>query len=405
MSAVPFYSESAAARRARVEAMALPGPKPQFGLAIIGAGMIGREHLRVATLLGRARVIGLYDTEPTSVQRSLADFATYAPTSLAPPRVYASLEEVCADPAVDGIFVCTPNFTHHDLVVQLLPCGKPLFVEKPMATTLADAAHLLELAASNTGFLQLGMQYRFKAQYVEAFKAAREGALGNIKTISMSEYRPPFLDKVGQWNKFNRFSGGTLVEKCCHYFDLINLMAQSEPHRVYATGGQAVNFLDFEQDGERSDIDDHAFVIIDYANGVRASFTLNMFAQELYEEMIVTGEHGRLLATEHSTFKREEASRATIQVEVTGHPYYQPCVVTYPAVIERSGHHGATFFEHEAFIDRLEGKATDAATPLQGLWAIIVASAAQASIAGGEPVSIPDFLIANRLHRATKETA
>lgn len=65
------------------------------------------------------------------------------------------------------------------------------------------------------------------------------------------------LDKVGQWNKYARFSGGTLVEKCCHYYDLLNLFAAATPERVYA-------------------------------NGVRASFTLNMLAPHFYEEPVVS---------------------------------------------------------------------------------------------------------------------
>ncbi|MFL2495511.1 MAG: Gfo/Idh/MocA family oxidoreductase [Porticoccaceae bacterium] len=95
-------------------------------------------------------------------------------------------------------------------------------------------------------FVQLGLQYRYKSQYVEALHELKQRkSLGSLKTISVSEHRPPFLDKVDQWNKFNQNTGGTLVEKCCHYFDLMNLMADAAPIRVYASGGQAVNFADF----------------------------------------------------------------------------------------------------------------------------------------------------------------
>jgi predicted dehydrogenase len=230
-------------------------------------------------------------------------------------------------------------------------------------------------------------------------------ALGDIKTISMSEYRPPFLDKVGQWNKFNQYSGGTLVEKCCHYFDLINLMADAEPESVYASGGQSVNFLDFEYDGKISDIDDHAYVIINYKNGIRASFTLNMFSQELYEEMIVVGVRGRLLASETSSFTPGTTSKANLVVEVDGHQAYKGQDVTYPPVIERSGHHGATFFEHEALVDQLEGKLTDCATPLQGLKAIVIASAAQESIATRRVIDIDEYVEQNNLTQALNESA
>ena len=115
----------------------------------------------------------------------------------------------------------------------------------------------------------------------------------------MSEYRPPFLGKVDEWNKFATFSGGTLVEKCCHYFDLINRVAQSTPKRVFASGGQAVNFLDFEHNGN-SDIDDRLVI-----PGATMGFVvglLNMFSEELYEELLSVVA-GRLHAWENASFK------------------------------------------------------------------------------------------------------
>ena len=49
------------------------------------------------------------------------------------------------------------------------------------------------------------------------------GVLGDIKMLAIREHRFPFLEKVGDWNRFNRYTGGTLVEKCCHFFDLMRL--------------------------------------------------------------------------------------------------------------------------------------------------------------------------------------
>ncbi len=388
-----FFDESDIERSARVREWS-PEPQAQFRFLIVGCGMIGREHIRVTRLLGKAAIVGLVDPHQPSTDAALALFED----SSEKPKVFDTTDLAIAELKPDAVFICTPNYTHHEIVEGLVKHGVPLFIEKPMATSLADAAHIVELARDYPSFIQIGMQYRFKSQYSEAFRQVKAlQTLGSVKTISMSEYRPPFLDKVNQWNKFNEYSGGTLVEKCCHYFDLINLMAESKPVSVYASGGQAVNFLDFELNGKQSDIHDHGFVVIDYENGVRASFTLNMFAQELYEEFIVGGEKGRLIATESSSFKREESSVGKIKVEVDDHPDYEFRETTYPAIIERSGHHGATFFEHEAFVDQLLGKANDAATVEQGFRAMALASAAQESIATETKISIDDFLKAHSL--------
>ena len=358
-------------------------------LLIVGAGMMGREHLRVSQRLGWAEVQGVVDPFDGSIDWAQSDWALL---SSRPLQVYADLREACLDSAVDAIVICSPNHTHYETLQIVCESGKPILLEKPMATTLTDAMEMVRLARSYPSVIQLGMQYRFKAQYVEAlFEVQAQASLGAVKTIAMSEYRPPFLDKVNQWNKFNRHSGGTLVEKCCHYFDLMNVIAASRPKKVYASGGRGVNFLDFEWQGELSDIDDHAMVIIDYDNGIRASFTLNMFCQELYEELVVVGECGRLVAGEQASFHPNTPSEARLQVEVPGHPAYRPQGVGYPPWIEETGHYGATFFEHIAFHQQLAGERVDAATPQQALWSLIVASAAQHSMVSGQAVEVATF--------------
>ena len=358
-------------------------------LLLVGVGMMGREHLRVTQQLGWAEVQGIVDPFNGSIEWALSDWSLL---SSQPLRVYPDLREACLDSAVDAIVICSPNHTHYDVLQIVCESGKPILLEKPMATTLADAMEVVRLASEYPSVIQLGMQYRFKAQYVEAlFEIRAKASLGLVKTVAMSEYRPPFLDKVNQWNKFNRHSGGTLVEKCCHYFDLMNVIAASRPKKIYASGGRGVNFLDFQWQGVPSDIDDHAMVIIDYDSGIRANFTLNMFCQELYEELVVVGECGRLVASEQASFHPDTPSEARLQVEVPGHSAYRPQPVGYPPWIEETGHYGATFFEHIAFHRQLAGERVDAATPQQALWSLIVASAAQYSMAIGQAVDVAAF--------------
>lgn len=370
-------------------------PKPTYALAVIGTGTIGQEHMYVATLLGRTRVHGIYDSQPQSMDSAEKNFKGYSEQPLIR---YADLVSACSDPEVDAFLICTPNHTHADVLKVAMRSGKPIFLEKPMATTLADADAIVKANDAYPSFIQIGLQYRFKAQYLEAFHEVQQRqSVGVVKTISMSEYRPPFLDKVGQWNKFNQNSGGTMVEKCCHYFDLINLLAGAMPLRVYASGGQAVNFLDFQKDGIPADIDDHAFVIIDYANGVRANFTLNMFCHDFTEELVITGDRGRLVANELFNVHQQQPSKATIALEKGEWGASKQTDVTYAREIEKSGHHGATYYEHVAFANQLDGKKGEAATVVQGLWSIIVASAAQQSIEIQQAVDIRAFMLENNL--------
>ena len=247
--------------------------------------------------------------------------------------VYDSLEAACNDPAVDGLIISTPNYTHLEVLRVAAKSGKHIFLEKPMATTVADAYEILKISQDYPAVLQIGLQYRYKAMYVEAIHEAQERkSLGDLKMISILEHRFTFLDKVNQWNKFSKYSGGTLVEKCCHYFDLLNLFAQSRPKKVFGTGSQAVAFTEFEYEGEKSDILDNAFVTVEYANGVQASFNLCMFAPVYYEEIIMVGDQGRLKAYDDMPLYPSEQPKNYLEVSLGVDKPSRFCTPVYPSI-------------------------------------------------------------------------
>jgi predicted dehydrogenase len=364
---------------------------PKYKFNIIGVGSNGLEHLRVTLLEGRATIHGIFDPNPGSVESAQREFSQL--TGGGNLVVYNSLEAACNDPEADGLIISTPNYTHIDVIRQAVKSGKHILLEKPMATTIRDAHEIAQLANSYGAVLQIGLQYRYKAIYVEAVHEALERrSIGDIKTITILEHRIPFLDKVGQWNKFSEYTGGTLVEKCCHYFDLFNLFAQAKPVSVYAAGSMAVNFAEFEYNGQKSDILDNAFVIVTYENGVRANFNLCMFSPLFYEELTLCGVEGRLKAFENYDFLPANSPGTRLEV-LRGESYPSrittPC---YPAVLEESGHNGATYFEHINFINNIEGQETSTATAAEGFWSVVVGAAAEESVKTGNVVVIDELL-------------
>lgn len=370
----------------------IPGSEPRYRFNIIGSGIIGMEHIRVTLLEGRATINGIYDVSPKSAESGRTVFRQLRPDD--PLKIYDSLEAACTDPAADALIICTPNYTHFEVLKTAVTSGKPILLEKPMATTVSDAFEIVRMSADYESFLQVGLQYRYKAIYQEAIAAAlRQKTIGAIKTISILEHRPPFLDKVGQWNKFSRYSGGTLVEKCCHYFDLFNYFSESRPREVYAVGDMDVNFTEFEYQGKRADILDDAFVTVRYENGVKAMFNLCMFAPLFYEEITICGDEGRLRASEKDDFITGQRLKTEFQINRSARPSYasQP---HYPAVIEQSGHNGATFFEHLNFVENLQGNPVDTVTAgvLDGFWSVAVGAAAELSAKEGRIVRIDEML-------------
>jgi predicted dehydrogenase len=361
---------------------------PRYRFAIIGCGTMGIEHVRNTVLEGQAAIAGLYDPAPSSIaaaEQALSRFGAAAP------RSYRDLAEACGDPDTDALFICTPNFTHREVFEQVLASGKAIFLEKPIATTVADAWAVCQLAANHSAPVRFGLQYRYKAIYAEAIaEVLNRGAVGRVHGVSILEHRFPFLDKVGQWNKFNDKTGGTLVEKCCHYFDLINLFAQGRPERVYASGQQAVNFHDFSYDNQRADGLDQASVVIDYDNGVIGSFELCMFVPGAHEQLIVNGDRGRLRAEENALL----GERNTNALELWGgeHGISRRSEPRYPRYIEEAGHHGSTFIEHARFVADLDRGRVEGPTLADGFWSVVVGAAAQQSIATRASVNVQDLL-------------
>ena len=372
--------------------------QPKYRFNIIGTGINGQEHIRVTHLEGRATIHGVYDPNPRSIEGAKIAHEETHPNE--PLIIYDSLEAACNDPAVDALIICTPNYTHLDIVQVAAKSGKHILLEKPISTTAASAVEITEIAESYESVFQIGLQYRYKAMYAESiYETFTRESVGSVQMVSIQEYRMPFFDKVNQWNKFSRFSGNTLVEKCCHYFDLLNLFAGSRPVSVYASGGMSVNFREFEYNGEKSDILDNAMVVVDYENGVRGNFNLCMFAPMFSEEVTICGDEGRIRAWEHQDFLSNLEMESHMEVMCGESKPSRRMKPGYPAWIERSGHNGATYYEHVNFIENIEGNPTNTASAAEGLWSVIVALAAQESIETRQVVDIQDYLDRNRINR------
>lgn len=135
----------------------------------------------------------------------------------------------------------------------------------------------------------------------------REGAVGDIKMVTIRENRFPFLHKVGRWNRDRNKTGDSLVEKCCHFFDLMRLITQREANlpRMRTMAQRGLNYHDetpVNVDGEYVPIIDAAYVTLPFQSPDKVKamgcLELCMYADgsRHQEEIIVTGTKGRLEA-------------------------------------------------------------------------------------------------------------
>ena len=234
-----------------------------ISIGLIGAGMMGQEHIQNFNLLDGVRVGAIADTN-ASMRDTAAALCAQKITPM------ADFEKLLTDPSLDAFVIATPNFHHIDVLRPALETGKPILCEKPLCTTLENTREILTRLEADKQIFQVGMEYRFKPALADMIARVDAGETGRLHMLSIREHRFPFLQKVDDWNRFNRNTGGTLVEKCCHFFDLMRRIIGSEPVRVMASAGRDVNHLDESYHGDVPDILDNAYVIFDFENGARA---------------------------------------------------------------------------------------------------------------------------------------
>ncbi len=347
-------------------------------VGLIGSGMMGFEHIRNLKLQPDMHFVALADPNPPS--RELGRRAADAEIA-----EYEDARTMLDREALDAVLVATPNFTHAEVLDEVLARPLHVMVEKPLCTTLADCDRIVAAAEARAQVTWVGMEYRYMPPVERMIEALHDGRAGRLRMLAIREHRFPFLKKVGDWNRFNRNTGGTLVEKCCHFFDLMNLIVGAPAERVFASGAQDVNHLDERYDDEIPDILDNAYVLVDYANGVRAMLDLCMFAEASRNEQEITavGDAGKIECFIPESLvvigRREGREIEEIPVEV-------------PAdIIDAGFHHGSTYYHQRAFLDAIHDPEAPRIDARAGRAAVAIGVAAQQSIEEARPVLLSEL--------------
>lgn len=345
--------------------------------AVVGTGMMGCEHIRNLAHLPDAELIAVSDPEERSLK-----WAKSACGDRFTPTYHTDYRDLL-DMDLDAVVIASPNFTHIDLVRDFAETPFHLLLEKPMCTTLKDCREVIALDEARGAMIWVAMEYRYMSA-TSAF-AKELDDVGDLSMLFIREHRGPFLKKVGDWNRFNKNSGGTLVEKCCHFFDLMNLLIKSRPIATTASGAMSVNHIEERYHGEKPDILDNAYVIIDYENGVRACLDLCMFAEGGLneQEIVATGSIGKLEI--HIPENRLNRLPRKPTVSATEKSIIIP---DDPDIKFMGLHHGASFLEQRDFIAAIANNQLPAVNTHDGYWAVAVGVAAQASIATGQRVEV-----------------
>lgn len=193
-------------------------------IGVIGAGMMGENHVRLLSTIYGIKLAGLFDLDPARAAVIAEKYRT---------KAFATLPELIA--AVEAIILVSPTSTHYELAKELIAAGKHLLVEKPLAATAAQAEELVQLAKEKGGVLAVGHIERFNPAFTELLKLIRKEKLLGIDIKRLS----PFPERISD--------ADVIQDVMIHDLDLLLAMRPNDEIESIKAEGKKVKSKNLDQ--------------------------------------------------------------------------------------------------------------------------------------------------------------
>lgn len=227
------------------------------------------------------------------------------------PHAWASYEELAADPAVEAVYVATPNSLHYENVKLCLSGGKNVLCEKPFTLTAAQAEELYALAQRRGLFLMEAMWIDFLPLYAKLRELLAQGAIGELRRVT-SQYG--FVAQgARRERKFrSELGGGALLDIGIYNLGFLRILTGQDPEKVET---KEVHINEYGTD-------DYSRLALTYPGGCRAE-SVQTIGQELER-------NARIVGTKGSIFLPDFQHAETMTLEVEGK---EPEVIRCPVDI------------------------------------------------------------------------
>lgn len=184
-------------------------------VGIIGMGYIGESHIEAVRRIGLCELYAIADTN--------AELAKQKAEYYGIEKCYNTVDELLSDPNIDAVHNCTPNFLHLEINRKIIKSGKHLFSEKPLCTTYAEAAELVELHKQHPECIAaVNFNYRMNPMVQETRAKIKNGEIGNVN-IATGSYQQDWLlyDTDYSWRLEPEVSGNScaIADIGSHWMD------------------------------------------------------------------------------------------------------------------------------------------------------------------------------------------
>jgi predicted dehydrogenase len=230
-------------------------------IAIIGAGAVSDyHHVPGIRLDSRARLVAACDSDPALLQRRKQEWGIE--------KVSTDAEALCADPEIDAVIICTPNFTHQPIALAAARHGKHIMCEKPLGLNGGEVREMFEAARDHGVVHMTAFTYRFAPSMRYLKHLVRSGALGQPRHFRSQRFLD-WPETSWGWRQYQHLAGaGDLFDMTIHRLDFaIDLLGPIE--RVCGAVARFAPRTTTVQGGDcpPSNVDDWSSLIGEFASG------------------------------------------------------------------------------------------------------------------------------------------
>lgn len=326
-------------------------------VGLLGCGNIAYwMHLPALRRLSGVTLAAAADPDPTARERA---------SRLIGLPVHERADELLDRSDIHAVVICTPTHLHAELAVAAAGAGKHFYLEKPIATTVADARRVIEAAAGAGVTGVIGFNRRLHPLYQQARALLRAGRIGRIRAVQTVCCEPMPVDTMAPWRRCRATGGGVLLELASHHVDQLRWLLGEE---IVSVGASVHSELS-EQDAAR--------VELSMADGleVQAYFSFRGALTD-YSELI--GERGSLRIDRHAPALSLSLGRRR------GYGVRRPWVLPTAAAAAwrlqrmfRPALDPSFRRSLRAFVERARGRPTPSASLVDGLRSLEVVLAAE----------------------------
>ena len=233
-----------------------------------------------------------------------------------PKQSYQTLRDMIKKESLDLLMIGSPNHLHLDHIREGLNSGLKIFAEKPIVVDEQQTYELANLLKEfGTDQILVGLVLRYSKHARSVREMIKNNLIGDVVSIEASEHIMPWHGGffMRNWRRKEKYSGGFMLEKCCHDIDFYSMIVRSRPVKIASFGGRhsfipknekeelIEEYTKYNLKGWESkknvfdsdaDIVDHQVAIIEYQNGATLAFHTNMRVPDEFRRFAVIGTNG-----------------------------------------------------------------------------------------------------------------